>query len=62
KADTAARNSLSAFPASVRIAMCLKSEEDTEDTPDTRHRPGPAPPAGPVSRLQGTNIKLAAIR
>ncbi|WP_245440820.1 hypothetical protein [Mesorhizobium sanjuanii] len=36
-ADTAARNSLSAFPDSVRITICLKSEDDTEDTPDTRH-------------------------
>ncbi|WP_210215071.1 hypothetical protein, partial [Mesorhizobium sp. M4B.F.Ca.ET.089.01.1.1] len=43
-ADTDARNCLSAFPASVRIAICLKSEDDTEDTPDTRHKPGFARP------------------
>ncbi|WP_206640230.1 hypothetical protein, partial [Mesorhizobium sp. M7A.F.Ca.CA.004.04.2.1] len=32
-ADTAARNSLSAFPESFRTAICLKSEDDTKDTP-----------------------------
>ncbi|CCV05146.1 hypothetical protein MESS2_150027 [Mesorhizobium metallidurans STM 2683] len=69
-ADTAARNSLSAFPDSARIAICLKSEDDTEDTPDTRHNLDHAQPGlcrfsdchGSGSPDLRTKIKLATIR
>ncbi|CAH2397310.1 hypothetical protein MES5069_170059 [Mesorhizobium escarrei] len=69
-ADTVARNSLSDFPDSARIAICLKSADDTKDTPDTRHnldhaRPGPCRfriCLGSGLPDLRTKIKLAAIR
>ncbi|WP_206533163.1 hypothetical protein, partial [Mesorhizobium sp. M7A.F.Ca.CA.001.15.1.1] len=61
-ADAAARNSLSAFPESFRAAICLKSEDDTKDTPVLDTSLARSTGIMSVSRAPRTKIKLATIR
>ncbi|WP_206619024.1 hypothetical protein, partial [Mesorhizobium sp. M7A.F.Ca.US.002.01.1.1] len=61
-ADTAARNSLSAFPESFLTAICLKSEDDTKDTPVLVTSLARSTGTVPVLRAPRTKIKLATIR